>query len=269
MPSPFPGMDPYLETPDRWRNVHNNLATEIQAQLAPLLRPRYYADQEPRFFYDTGLDIAARRPALPDVSVLETPQPAPSAASTSTSPAEAAIAPAPLELLIASDWPEKLNTVVIRTVEGDELVTAIEILSSVNKRPGHAAYAAYHRKRRAILESPAHLMEIDLLLAGERPPLADPLPAAPYFVILSRAERRPVAEVWPLRLQEPLPVLPIPLLPPDPDIPLDLGQALTAIYDRSGYDLRLDYTQPPPPPLSTDDAAWLEEHLRAVGLRAD
>jgi len=37
MPSPFPGMDPYLETPDRWHNVHDNLVTEIQAQLAPLI----------------------------------------------------------------------------------------------------------------------------------------------------------------------------------------------------------------------------------------
>ncbi len=265
MPSPFPGMDPYLEIPDRWRNVHNNLATEIQTQLAPLLRPRYYADQEPRFVYETGLNIAAKYQALPDVSVLESPHPAPPSKGTG-----AAIAPAPLELLIASDLPEKLNTVVIRTVEGDELVTAIEILSLVNKRPGHAAYTAYHRKRQAILQSTVHLVEIDLLRAGERPPLADPLPEAPYFVILSRVERRPVAEVWPLELQEPLPIVPVPLLPPDADVPLDLGQALATIYDRSGYDLRIDYTQSPPPPqLSIKDMTWLEEHLQSAGIRAD
>ena len=223
MPSPFPGMDPYLETPERWRNVHHNLATEIQAQLAPLLRPRYYVDQEPRFV---------------------------------------------LELLITTDLPERLNTVVIRTVAGDELVTAIEILSATNKRPGHAAYVTYLRKRQAILESTAHLLELDLLRAGERLPLAEPLPEAPYFAILSRSERRPVAEVWPLRLQEPIPVLPVPLLPPDTDLPLDLGRALAVIYDRSGYDLRIDYTQPPPlPPLSAEETAWLDKHLRAGGAR--
>lgn len=210
MPSPFPGMDPYLETPDHWRNVHNNLATEIQAQLAPLLRPRYYADQEPRFVYDTGLDIAAKRQALPDVSVLESPK------SAALAYEGVAIAPAPLELLITTDLPEKLNTVVIRTVEGDELVTTIEILSLVNKRPGHAAYVTYRRKRQAILESTAHLLEIDLLRAGERLPMAEPLPEASYFIILSRVERRPVAEVWPLRLPDPLPILPVPLLPPRP-----------------------------------------------------
>src|SRR5262249_10879314 len=117
------------------------------------------------------------------------------------------------------------------------------------------------------MPSPAKL-RIDLLRAGERPSLAEPLPEASYFIILSRAERRPVAEVWPLHLQEPLPVLPVPLLPPDPDVPLDLGRALATIYDRSGYDLRIAYTQPPPAPtLSTEDARWLETHLQKVGKR--
>jgi hypothetical protein len=262
MPSPFPGMDPYLETSDRWRNVHGNLATEIQTQLAPLIRPRYYADQEPRFVYDIGLDVVTRHQALPDVSVVEHPRP------TTVSHDAVAIAPAPLEVLITTDLPEKLTRVVIRTVEGDTLVTAIEILSFANKRPGHAAYLTYRRKRRAILASTAHLLEIDLLRAGERSPLAEPLPEAPYFIILSRAERRPVAEVWPLHLQEPLPILPVPLLPPDPDVPLDLGHALRTIYDRSGYDLRIDYTQrPPAPALSTEEGAWLEAHLRTAGKR--
>jgi hypothetical protein len=143
-----------------------------------------------------------------------------------------------------------------------------DIGAFVNKRPGHAAYLTYRRKRQAILESRAHLMEIDLLRAGERPPLAEPLPEAPYFVILSRAERRPVAEVWPLRLQEPIPILPVPLLPPDPDAPVNLGRALAAIYDRSGYDLRIDYTSSPPPPtLAAEDAAWLDMHLRTMRQR--
>jgi len=110
---------------------------------------------------------------------------------------------------------------------------------------------------------------IDLLRAGERPSLAGPLPEAPYFIILSRAERRPIAEVWPLHLQEPLPILPVPLLPPAPDVPLDLGRALATIYDRSGYDLRIDYTQrPPAPALSAEDGTWLEAHLHTAGKRA-
>ena len=53
--TPFPGMDPYLESPTMWEDFHNNLATEIQAQLAPLLQPRYLAVLEPRVVYDLSL----------------------------------------------------------------------------------------------------------------------------------------------------------------------------------------------------------------------
>ncbi|MBM3225674.1 MAG: DUF4058 family protein [Candidatus Tectomicrobia bacterium] len=126
-----------------------------------------------------------------------------------------------------------------------------------------------HRTRRALLDSTAHLLEIDLLRAGERPTMAEELPEGLYCIILSRVERRPIAEVWPLRLQEAIPLLPVPLLPPDPDVPLDLGAALAIIYERSGYDLRIDYTQPPPAPaLPAREATWLDRHLRAAGLRA-
>lgn len=97
-------------------------------------------------------------------------------------------------------------------------------------------------------------------------PLAEELPEAAYFIMLSRAERRPVAEVWPLHLQEPIPLLPVPLLPPDADVSLDLGRTLTTIYERSGDDLRIDYTLPPPA-LSPPDSAWVDTHLRAVGKR--
>lgn len=42
MPSPFPGMDPYLEG-YLWPDVHNALASKIRQLLTPLLRPRYTA----------------------------------------------------------------------------------------------------------------------------------------------------------------------------------------------------------------------------------
>jgi hypothetical protein len=87
----------------------------------------------------------------------------------------------------------------------------------------------YRRKRLALLRSKVHLLEIDLLRKGERPPLEKPLPDVPYFAVLSRVERRPVADVWPIRLQEVLPILPTPLLDPDPDVPLELGRAVAAV----------------------------------------
>ncbi len=111
-------------------------------------------------------------------------------------------------------------------------------------------------------------MEIDLLREGQRVPMQGALPSAPYFVFLSRAEDRPLTEVWPIALGEPLPVVPVPLLPGDPDVPLDLQRALTTLYDLLGYDLAVDYTRPPEVPLRPDAAAWVEGHLRALGLRA-
>jgi hypothetical protein len=125
----------------------------------------------------------------------------------------------------------------------------------------------YLAKRCRILLSPAHLLEIDLLRQGQRVPMQKPLPAALYFIFLSRAERRPITEIWPISLKEPLPVVPIPLLPGDQDGALDMQQVFTTTYDLLGYDLALDYTQPPEIPLTKEDVAWAEALLRTAGLR--
>jgi hypothetical protein len=254
-------MDPYLEEPGIWHDFHNNLATEIQAQLNPLLRPRYYAALEVYMTYQE-VEIPVLRTGQPDVGVLHLRD------AESQGPALAAVAPAPAESRVLLEFPLRLHSVQIRTVDEHKLVTSIEILSPVNKQRGHEAFDAYRRKRRALLNSDVHLMEIDLLRGGERPPLVDPVPAAPYYITLSRVQRRPTVEVWPLRLQDTLPIVPVPLLPPDPDVPLDLGAAIKAIYKRGAYDLRIDYGgPPPPPPLSSEDEAWVQEHLRSLGLR--
>jgi hypothetical protein len=146
------------------------------------------------------------------------------------------------------EFPLRLFRVEVRATATQQLVTAIEILSPVNKRPGHDAYVDYQRKRRDLLRSAAHLLEIDLLRGGERPPLEDPVPPAPYYVVLSRAEQRPRVQVWPLQHTDRLPVLPVPLLEPDPDVTVDLAAAVAAVYERGAYEPQIDYRQPPPPP---------------------
>lgn len=92
-----------------------------------------------------------------------------------------------------------------------------------------------------------------------------PLPAAPYFVFVSRANRRPIVEVWPISLRSPLPTVPVPLRG-DPDAPLDLQAIFNSAYDAYGFDLRVDYTRPPEVPLAGEDAQWAEEVLRAAGI---
>ena len=262
MPKPFPGMDPYMENPATWPDVHHALTTYIRDQLAPQIRPRYAARFTIR--YVTNLvDGAGVLIMYPDVDVVEQlrgSDPPPSGASASIALAEA---PPPLTLTTFVPTQTRLATVEIRNVETKALVTVIEVLSPVNKRAAAGGREEYLRKRGTLLQSDIHLLEIDLLRAGERVPMIDPLPDAPYFILLSRAERRPLCEVWPIGLSDLIPVVPVPLLPPDPDVYLDLGAALAQVYENAGYEDGLDYTQPPPPPpLTPADAAWVETVLR-------
>jgi Protein of unknown function (DUF4058) len=257
MPSPFLGMDPYIETPELWSDFHSDLASEIRAGLNVLIQPRYFARLTPYMTYEE-VEIGQVRGVRPDVGIWQTQPPAGGPASRA-----ATITPAPAESRVPLELPLRLHRVEIRTTGQQQLVTVIEILSPVNKRPGHQAYRDYRRKRRVLLRSEVHLLEIDLLRAGERPPLEQSVPPAPYYVVLSRADRRPRVAVWPIQLRDRLPVLPVPLLEPDPDAPLNLGAAVAAVYERGAYAPQIDYRQAlPPPPLTQEEADWMEELLR-------
>ncbi|MCE7983369.1 MAG: DUF4058 family protein [Caldilinea sp. CFX5] len=170
------------------------------------------------------------------------------------------LSPPPLFESIAYEVPVKLWTIEIRQVDLDTLITAIKVLAPVNKHAKHEAYIAHQRKRTALMRAGVNLLEIDLLRTGRRWSLPNKeLPDAPYFVFLWRVLSPKRLGIWPLKLREPIPVLPVPLREPDPDIPLDLTQAIHNIYDRAGYDMRIDYTKPPPQPdFSEEDAAWIK-----------
>lgn len=256
MPSPFPGMDPYLEGAE-WTSVHIELSSEIARQLAPKLRPKYIVRTAKRFVTEMPDDITiATGDIYPDVSVSDSVQEDTVSYRTTIPP--------PLQL--ATVMPARIPhvTIEIRDVADRELVTAIEVLSPTNKRG--EGYQEYLDKRRRLLYSTVHLMEIDLLRKGRRVPMQQPLPPAPYFVFLSRAEKRPIVEVWPIQLNTPLPVVPIPLLAGDSDETLDLQLALTTVYDALNYDLSVDYTQPPEVPLEEEESAWVTEQLQTAGF---
>ncbi len=258
MPSPFPGMDPYIEDPNIWEDFHLNLASEIQAQLAPQLLPSYYAAVIPRVIYEEVTIAAVPHRAVPDVGVYQT-SPFPLGQSA------VAVATAPLVMDAPTEMTETYEaSVEIRTAGEGELVTAIEILSRANKRYGSDGWGEYQVKRRALIHSTAHLMEIDVLRVGTRTPIElKSLPDASYFVFLNRAANRSRYEIWPIRLPDPLPAVPVPLNAPDPDVPLDLSRAVHAIYDRAAYFMRIDYRRPPPEPaLSSEDARWVDELLQ-------
>ncbi|GIK57303.1 MAG: DUF4058 family protein [Chloroflexi bacterium] len=258
MPSPFPGMDPYLEGSE-WQSFHAELSAEGARQLGPKLRPNYIARTVRRFVMDMPDEIGvvvSRQTIIPDTGVY-----------TAREPQVAYTAVLPPLLKMATIMPEKVPvySIEIRDVANRQLATAIQIVSPTNKRG--EGYREYVEKRNRILGSATHLLEIDLLRQGRRVPMQQPLPEAPYFIFLSRAEQRPLTDVWPIQLTTPLPAVPVPLLPGDEDVTLDLQQAFTAVYDDFGYDLSVDYTQPPEIPLAEETAVWADKLLQQVGFK--
>ena len=264
MPSPLPGMDPYLEG-YLWPDFHHRLATEISRRLTPRLRPRYVARIEISVVEDTSPEVEIGI-MYPDVEVvtsrLREAEPVPYLGGAS---ATVAITPARVTVAAPDPIQVRVPTVEIRDVTRNELVTSIEILSPVNKRePGLTPYL---EKRDRLRRAGVHVVEIDLLRRGRRPSAHPRLPAAAYRMTLFRAGKGTL-DAWPVGLRDPLPVLPVPLRDPDADVPLELGLAVAALYDEAAYDLSVDYTQPPPAPaLSDADSAWLDELLHGVGVR--
>lgn len=263
MPSPFPGMAPYLEG-ELWQEFHETLAGAIRAQLMPRLAPKYVALLAKRYVLDRpalGVFDAPPRVVYPDVHVVAPPGAPPPAPAQG----RGGIAAPAVELPNFVEAPQL--GVEIRDVAERRLVAAIEILSPANKR-GEGA-REYQDRRLELLRGQVHLLEVDLLRGGTRIPLAGEPPAAAYYFYLSRWQRRPFTQIWPIVLRDRLPVVPVPLLPPDPDVPLDLQAAVAACFALVGYERRLPYAEPPPSPdLDAGDAAWVVATLRAAGLPA-
>jgi len=256
-------MDPYLEG-EMWQEFHETLAGEMRAQLMPLLTPKYVALLAKRYVIDRPslgiLDLPSVRVIYPDVHVAHPAREQRLAPASGQAEATLVAAPAvELPSPVAEEVP--LLSVEIRDIAQRRLVTIIEILSPANKR-GEGA-REYAQRREEILSTSTHLLEIDLLRQGQRIPLLGEPPPAPYYVYLSRVQRRPYTQIWPVSLREPLPTVPVPLLPPDPDVPLALQTALQACFELVGYERLLDYAASLPD-LNAEDTAWVKETLRTA-----
>ncbi|MFN8499411.1 MAG: DUF4058 family protein [Anaerolineae bacterium] len=253
MPTPFPGMGPYLERPALWPNVHSSLIIAIRDELAPRLRPRYYVAVEERIV-GVGPDdllFAVR----PDVAVVRAP-----AADTEAS----ARSDFGRVVTVALPMPEQLRETYleIREARGDQVITTLEILSPTNKLPGEGR-RQYEQKRLALLGTRTHLVEIDLLRAGPPMPMLGYAGQSDYRILVSRAATRPLADLLPFSLREPIPSFRVPLQAQDEEPELDLNRLLHDLYDRAGYDLRVNYAEDADPPLSLEDATWARGLLSA------
>jgi hypothetical protein len=246
MPSPFPGMNPYLEQADCWAEFHGKFMYAVQDALNPLVNPRYLVRvetrlilheltaEERRFFGVADVGFVTDRPRVPAAALADTGH-------------------APVRLSFPAVEVIKQRSVEIRDPKNRRVVTVIEVLSPANKNPGPDR-DDYLAKRRQIIATGTNLVEIDLRRGGRRPSPPD-LPASDYYVLVSRAAERPEFGFWPVGLRDTLPVVPVPLADGDPDVKLDLMAILHEVYDRGAYGNYI-YAGEPEPTLKGEDAAW-------------
>lgn len=264
MPSPFPGMDPYLEDPTVWRDFHTDFLANVRAALNASL-PVTYSAQIEEAVRLVQFDPPVERTVIPDVAIARDPSRATPAWDGGGGGAAGGRGGVAVLEPVAVDLPDAVEVrdrwVEVRHLPDRELVTVIELLSPTNKSDGRDDYLA---KRLALLRQPVHVVEIDLLVGGKRLPMLSPLPAGDYFAIVSRTAGRPRAEVYAWDLARPLPTIRVPLRSPDPDQLLDLSAAFAETYRRAAYQRVLDYAGPPAARLPAAALEW----ATAVGRKA-
>lgn len=268
MPSPFPGMDPFLEHPDFFPDLHGALHVYIREALQLSLPEPYFAVINERLWVET-----AARYIEPDSDILHRDQvgqpPRNSGSTTAVAVAAESMAkPVPFEIM---DDERSESFVEIRTRRddsGERIVTTIEVLSPSNKQPGEKGRELYLKKQNEILESPIHLVEIDLLRGGRhttpvpRPKITSKIGPFDYHVSLRRFDQPTVVFVYAWRLRDKMPEIAIPLLPGDGDVPLDLQAVFTRCYDTGPYSRRIQYDPDQiVPKLDEEQTVWVRQVL--------
>lgn len=275
MPSAFPGMDPYLEAPEIWPDLHDALANEIRGWLNQRLPAPYYARVEMRPEVGIVEDAAISRRIIPDVAVARLPQVPATQTKVAVLEAPRSITQQQHEVIVFLD-PFRHKLVEIRDPSrGHELVTLIEIVSPANKLPGPDR-RAYLQKQQEILQSQTSLVELDLLREGQRllphreleQAVQQMSPVPEYLVLINRAWKRTgpstAFDLIPVLVTEPLPCIPVPLRQGQPEVPLDLQVVFTRAYESGPYARgAVDYEQPLQPPLRAELASWVEQLVRA------
>lgn len=251
MSYPFPGMNPWLEHRHRWPDVHHTLIIYVREALLPRVSPKYYIAVEERVYRveGGGMEFVGN----PDHSIVD-----PGPPSEVRDGVRMRRLPVSVHIPVHEEVRE--SYLEVRRVDGEEVITVIEILSYDNKHPGRGR-KRYEAKRARVLDSETNLVEIDLL-RDERPMLVyGTRQMGDYRLLVSVASKRPVADLYPFDVRDPIPLIRIPLKKGDLEPELDLGKVLHDLYDRAGYERRIDYRKDPVPPLRAEDLAWARELL--------
>ena len=255
MPCPFPGMDPYLELPPFWGDFAPTFLTDIRNGLLPQLLPKYDARIE-EYLLVKHEDVTLRR-VQPDMAIT-------TSAGQSSGPIMAVAEATMVELEYPEFEPQKQRSLKVIHQESGEVVSVMELLSPINKAAGDVGQGAYLEKRAELLASSCHLVELDLLRGGSRLPMVGSLPLGDYYAYIGRTSQRPRCQTIAWSLRSPLPDIPIPLLPEDPDATLHLAEAFRSAYEPSLYDRRLPYGKSLVPILPSSDEEWVRARLAAM-----
>lgn len=250
-------MDPYLEHPSLWPDVHNRLIAALADDLSECVAPRYYVGLKRRTYLLKADDMVFI--GRPDIAVAS-----PTEVSVLTSqPVTTSVTVLEVDVPMQDEVSE--NFLEIHEVKTGKLITVLELLSPVNKLHKQGR-EEYERKRGYVFRSWTNLVELDLLRAGDPMPVVGAQVQSDYRLLVSRGIQRPRALLIVFTLRQPIPTFTLPLLPGDDEPEVVLNRILHALYQRARFDLRLDYTQPPLPPLVEADAAWAQELITARGL---
>ena len=262
MPSPFPGVDPYVETLGLWEDFHSGFLNYCRDSLNEIL-PDHYAANFGVHLELVSLEETESLSTIPDVLISEQGHHSRAGSRrVRRSGGTATIEPVRIALPPGRKVEMKRLWIEILRVPGRAPVTVIELLSPTNK--GGEGLGKYLRKRRATIRRKVHLVEIDLLLGGQRLPMKGPLPPGDFYALVSRSEERPQSDVYAWTIRDPLPTIPIPLLRPDPDVPLDMAAGFARSYDRGRYASLIDYARPPATIRNAADRAWVERTVKAA-----
>jgi hypothetical protein len=253
-------MDPYLE--QHWGDVHASMAVYLRDQLQPQLPSGLVARIEE---YTSVEAVDEEELAVPDVHVIEHSPRGVKRRGNGAAVAQPYIVP------LTGEARTLKSVQVLDTTLGRRIVTALEILSPVNKT-SRAGRRQYERRRRKLLKDPrVNLVEIDLLRKGEPILIVsdDVIPYEyyfPYRISVVRSRRKRHVELYKAGFRERLPVIAVPLRPEDADVVLDM-QALVDQCYAAGPGGLIDYREQVRPKMHGADADWVDALLRKKGRR--
>lgn len=227
MPSPFPGMDPYLEAAGLWPTFHHQFVAGLYQLLLPGLVDRYRARVAQRVYIT---EVALFTSVVRDQHCEEL-----------------------IEIRQRGDG--RLVT-MIDAVSPANKATPEGRQSYLNRRADAKSAGANLVEVDLVLQG-------EPLLDYSR----DGLPDWNYAVTVTRATQPERYEIYTATLQKRLPRFRMPLASDDRDTVLDLQSAFARCYDQGGFGAQIDYHQDPAVTLADEDRQWLDELLRQAKVR--